>query len=101
MSNEVKKDLLERSVIYHVSTLTDFQKKVNSAAASIAIRELVLVWKGNWGTLLEKAWQQVSVEGFAFKKGKSHSKVYGESGNEECPPKKVNKTFRRDKYPED
>lgn len=72
MSNEVKKDLLERSVIYHVSTLTDFQKKVNSAAASVAIREPVLVWKGNWGTLLEKAREQVSVELFAFKK-ESHA----------------------------
>lgn len=38
MSDEVKKDLLERSVIYRASTLTDFQKKVNSAAASIAMQ---------------------------------------------------------------
>lgn len=41
--------VLEWSVIYRASTLTDFQKKV--AAASIAIQEPVLVRKGNRGTL--------------------------------------------------
>ena len=43
--------------------------------------------KGNRGTLLEKARQQVSAEGYAFKKGKSRSKVYGASG-EMCPTTK-------------
>ena len=93
MSDDVKEDLLERSVIYHSSTLNDFQKKVNSAAADIALKEPRLVRKGNRGILLEKARQQVSTEGYAFRKAKSRSKVYGSSA-EMSPTAKLSEEVR-------
>ena len=89
MTDEVREDLLERSIIYHSENLSNFQKRVNDAAAEIALKEPKLVRKGNRGTLLVKARQVVSEEGYMFKKGKSRSKVYGAVASEsEAPPKK-------------
>ena len=66
-----------QSVIYNHSQLTDFQKKVNSAAAELALQYPSLVNIGNGGVLFDKACQQVSSEGCIFQKGKSRSKLYG------------------------
>ena len=89
MTDSVRDDLLERSMIFHSANLSNFQQKVNAAAAEIALSEPKLVRKGNRGILLEKARQKVSDEGYSFKKGKSRSKVYGVSTRTlECPPTK-------------
>ena len=89
MTDEVREDLLQRSVIFHSENLSNFQKRVNDAAAEIALKEPKLVRKGNRGELLAKARQLVSDEGYVFKKGKSRSKVYGAVASEsESPPKK-------------
>ena len=89
ITDEVREDLLQRSTIYHSANLSNFQKRVNDAAAEIALKEPKLVRKGNRGALLAKARQLVSEEGYMFKKGKSRSKVYGAVASEsESPPKK-------------
>ena len=87
MPESVRDGIKEQSVIYHTTGLTDFQKKVNAAAAEIALRDPTLVHKGNRGKLLDLARQQVSGDGYIFKKGKSCSKLYGEPS----PPAKRTK----------
>ena len=87
MPESVRDGIKEQSVIYHTTGLTDFQKKVNAAAAEIALRDPTLVHKGNRGKLLDLARQQVSGDGYIFKKGKSRSKLYGEPS----PPAKRTK----------
>lgn len=55
MTDCVREDQLDRSVVFHSTNLSSFQQKVNAAAAEIALNEPTLVRKGNRGTLLAKA----------------------------------------------
>ena len=73
-TSKCRKLVNQQVVIYHSSELTDFQKKVNAAAAEIAQQDPRLVHKGNRGLLLDKAREHVSNQGYVFKKGKSCSK---------------------------
>ena len=47
ITDDMREDLLEHSVIFHLTKLSNFQRKVNSAAAEIALTEPKLVRKGN------------------------------------------------------
>ena len=93
MTGKMREHTKGKSVIYH-SELTDFQKKVNAAAAEIALRHPTLVCKGNRGLLLDQARQQVSSEGFVFRKGKSHSKFYGEPSPSPAKRIKISEALR-------
>ena len=55
ITDEVREDLLQRSTIYHSANLSNFQKRVNDAAAEISLKDPKLVRKGNRGALLAKA----------------------------------------------
>ena len=94
MTGRMREDTKGKSVIYHSSELTDFQKKVNAAAAEIALRHPTLVCKGNRGLLLDQARQQVSSEGFVFRKGKSRSKLYGEPSPSPAKRIKISEALR-------
>lgn len=69
LTEKMKEDQVEQSILFKTPNLSEFQKKVNSAAAELALCEPSLVRKGNRGVLLERARKKVSEEGFVFKKG--------------------------------
>ena len=58
MTGKMREDIKGKSVIYRSSELTDFQKKINAAAAEIALRDSTLVCKCNRGLLPDQARQQ-------------------------------------------
>lgn len=55
LTEKMKEDLVEQSILFKTPNLSEFQKKVNSAAAELALCEPSLVRKGNRGVLLERA----------------------------------------------
>lgn len=69
MTDDVRQELTECSVIFHSSNLSDFQQKINVAAAEIAVKEPRLVTKGNCGTPLDRAREKVPFEGYNLKRG--------------------------------
>lgn len=88
MNKLYKNRIIEQSVIYQKSRgeLTEFQKRVNSAAADLCLHDIKLL--DNRGTLLQQARKKVADEGYVFKNGHSRSKVYGVSQSEN-PPKRL------------
>ncbi len=92
---------MQQSMIYRKSNLTSFQKRVNEAAAQIAVHKPKLIRKGQRGELLELARERVSQEGFVFKKGKSRSKRYGDPHQESVPKRpKLNEQMRKERMEE-
>ena len=90
----MREDIKGKSVNYHSSELTDFQKKINAAAAEIALQDSTLVCKCNRGLLPDQARQQVSSEGYVFRKGKSRSKFYGEPSPSPAKRIKISEALR-------
>ena len=94
---------IRESALFKSPNLSEFQKRVNSAAVQLALCDPSLVHKGNRGTLFERACRKVADDGYNFKKGKSRSKVYGE---ESCTPaspprrRKLNEQMRTERLQE-
>ena len=67
----------EKSVIYRKreGELREYEKRVNSAAGELCLRDVSLLVKR--GKLLQLARKKVADDGYVFKKGHSRSLVYG------------------------
>jgi len=103
VTERMREDIIKQSMLFKSPNLSEFQEKVNSAAAQLALHNPSLVHKGNRGTLLERARRKVADDGYLFKKGKSRSKVYGEqSCTPSSPPKrrKLNEQMRAERLNE-
>ena len=98
MSESYKQHIVKRSVIYQKSEgeLKEFEKRVNSAAADLCLRDVKLLDKR--GMLLQLARRKVADEGYVFRKGHSRSKVYGVTPAENTPKRpKYNQEMREDR----
>ena len=78
-----KPRITEEATIYKTTKreLKEFEKQVNAAAVELCLNNVRLLSRR--GELLEMARKKVADEGYVFKKGRSPSKVYGESATEE------------------
>lgn len=90
LSDTYKQRIAEEATIYKVKKreLTDFEKRVNSAAVQLCLEDVSLL--NRRGELLQQARKRVAEDGYIFKKGRSRSKVYGEPD--------VQGTSKRPKY---
>lgn len=93
-SESYKQQITEQAAIYKKTDkrdLKDFEKKVNTAAADLCLKDVSLLKRR--GELLEKARKKVADDGYVFKKGRSRSKVYGQPDSPSKP--------KRPKYDEE
>ena len=100
LSDNITQEITQQATIFRRTSnrpLSDFQLHVNEAAIELALTQPSLIRKR--GELLENARKKVADDGYCFKKGKSRSKVYGNSDDasttSKCP--KLDQTMREDK----
>ena len=92
-----EEEVKEMAIIYRKTTsrpLTDYQKRMNSAAQQLCLKSPALVKK--WQLLIDEAGKKILEEGFQFVRGKNRSRK-GLSRNEGEPkPKrlKMNQVIR-------
>jgi len=84
-SESYKQQITQQAAIYKTDKrdLKDFEKRVNSAAAELCLKDLSLLKRR--GDLLEMARKKVAEDGYVFKKGHSRSKLYGQSDSPSKP----------------
>ena len=77
--------------------MSDFQLRVNEAAIELALVQPSLIRKR--GELLENARKKAADDGYCFKKGKSRSKIIGNSDDAPTTSKrpKLDQTMRQDR----
>ena len=102
LGDKLREEIEQQAKIYHASQLSQFQKRVNESAVKIALDSPNLIRKGRRGELLQLARKKVANEGYSFKKGKSHSKVYGEAGAPSSTLKRprLDESMRKDRMDE-
>lgn len=86
MSESFKTRIIKEATIYKGKRreLTEFEKKVNVAAAELCLSDISLLDRR--GELLQKA-RKKAAENYVFKKGRSRSKAYGKPDSAPKRPK--------------
>ena len=101
LSDNITQKITQQATIFRRTSnrpLSDLQLRVNEAAIELALTQPSLIRKR--GELLKNARKKVADDGYCFKKGKSQSKVYGNS--DDAPTTclqipKLDQTMREDR----
>ena len=96
VSESYKQRIIEEATVYKGTRreLTEFEKRVNSAAAELCLSNISLVSRR--GELLQKA-REKAARNYVFKKGRSRSKFYGDPVCETPKRPTLNKEAREDR----